>query len=340
MERTAFDNPWKTIIETYFEDFMGFFFCDIAEAIDWTIPHAFLDKELEKVMRDADSGNRYVDKLAKVQLKTGQETVLYIHIEVQSQYDADFSRRMFIYHYRLFDRYQLPVVSLAVLGDDDSKWKPDQYQYENFGCSLCFKFPSIKLLDYKQENLHQNKNPFAIITRTHLSALETRQKPQQRLEVKLTLTKALYQAGYDKQDILNLFHFIDWMLNLPKSVEQQFALELDEYEEQQKMRYVTSIERNGIEKGLEQGLEKGIVKGIEQGLEQGIEKGEVNTSRQYILDVLTLRFQKIPKSIENTIQQINDFPVLSLLHKEAIVTTSIELFERVLTENCDKLSLH
>ncbi len=327
MQKTAFDNPWKTIIETYFEDFMGFFFNEIAKAIDWNVAHTFLDKELEKVMRDADSGNRYVDKLAKVQLKTGQETVLYIHIEVQSQYDADFSRRMFIYHYRLFDRYQLPVVSLALLGDDDPKWKPSHYQYENFGCKLCFDFPSIKLLDYQQQDLRQNTNPFAIITRTHLSALETRQKPQQRLEVKLTLTKALYQAGYDKQDILNLFHFIDWMLNLPKTVEQQFALELDHYEEQQKMRYITSIEQNGIEKGLRQGLEQGF-------------KQELKTSRKYILDVLTLRFQQIPEDIENSLQQIDDLSVLSLLHKEAITAESILLFGKVLSDSCEELSLH
>ena len=327
MQKTAFDNPWKTIIETYFKDFMDFFFNDIAKAIDWNVPHIFLDKELEKVMRDADSGNRYVDKLVKTQLKTGQETVLYIHIEVQSQYDADFSRRMFIYHYRLFDRYQLPVVSLALLGDDDPKWKPSHYQYENFGCKLCFDFPSIKLLDYQQQDLQQKTNPFAIITRTHLSALETRQRPQQRLEVKLTLTKALYQAGYEKQDILNLFHFIDWMLNLPKTVEQQFALELDHYEEQQKMRYITSIEQKGIEKGLRQGLE--------QGLEQ-----ELKTSRKYILDVLILRFQQIPEDIENNLQQIDDLSVLSLLHKEAITVESIPLFVKVLSDSCEALSLH
>ncbi len=332
MEKTAFDNPWKTIIETYFEDFMGFFFKDIAQAINWRAPYTFLDKELEKVMRDADSGNRYVDKLAKVELKTGQKTVLYIHIEVQSQYDSDFSRRMFIYHYRLFDRYQLPVVSLAVLGDDDPKWKPDQYQYENFGCKLSFNFPSIKLLDYKQATLQQDNNPFAIITQTHLFALETRKKPQQRLEVKLTLTKALYQAGYSKQDILNLFHFIDWMLNLPKEIEQQFALKLDHYEEQQKMRYITSIERNGIEKGLKQGLK--------QGLEQGLEQGEAKASRTHILDILSLRFQQTSENIENTLNQINDLPMLSSLFKEAMTVESMEIFEAILIENCKKLALH
>ena len=184
-----------------------------------------------------------------------------------------------------------------------------------------------QIIRVNQLYLQQKTNPFAIITRTHLSALETRQKPQKRLEVKLTLTKALYQAGYEKQDILNLFHFIDWMLNLPKTVEQQFALELNQYEEQQKMRYITSIEQKGIEKGLRQGLE--------QGLEQ-----ELKTSRKYILDVLILRFQQIPEDIENNLQQIDDLSVLSLLHKEAITVESIPLFVKVLSDSCEALSLH
>jgi hypothetical protein len=50
--------------------------------------------------------------------------------------------------------------------------------------------------------------------------------------------------------------------------------------------------------------------------------------------MLRLRFQQTPEGIENTIQQINDFPVLSLLYKEAIVAKSIDVFEKILTENC------
>ena len=54
----------------------------------------------------------------KVWRGDGQETWVLIHIEVQAQVDADFSERMFVYHYRLFDRFRRPVVSLAILGDE------------------------------------------------------------------------------------------------------------------------------------------------------------------------------------------------------------------------------
>ena len=40
---------------------------------------------------------------------------------------------MFVYNYRLFDRYKRPVASLAVLADAHKRWKPDSY-----GFSVCY----------------------------------------------------------------------------------------------------------------------------------------------------------------------------------------------------------
>ena len=40
------------------------------------------------------------DKLFRVHLRNGTDLLLLIHIEVQSQHDPDFARRMFVYYYR------------------------------------------------------------------------------------------------------------------------------------------------------------------------------------------------------------------------------------------------
>ncbi|NEP60193.1 MAG: hypothetical protein F6K31_24855, partial [Symploca sp. SIO2G7] len=42
-------------------------------------------------------GRRAVDKLVKVWRKTGEEQWVFLHIEVQSQYDTDFRERVYIY---------------------------------------------------------------------------------------------------------------------------------------------------------------------------------------------------------------------------------------------------
>ena len=81
-------------------------------------------------------------------LQEGQEAWVLIHIEVQSQRDDDFPERMFVYHYRLYDRHRRPVVSLAVLGDEQPTWRPHRFSYSLCGCTVGLEFPVVKLLDY------------------------------------------------------------------------------------------------------------------------------------------------------------------------------------------------
>ncbi|MDY7050216.1 MAG: hypothetical protein RPG89_16750 [Microcystis panniformis WG22] len=55
---TDFDTPWKDVLEIYFEDFVSFFFPHAHVGIDWNQDFEFLDKELQKVVRDAELGKR------------------------------------------------------------------------------------------------------------------------------------------------------------------------------------------------------------------------------------------------------------------------------------------
>lgn len=64
--------------------------------------------------------------------------------------------------------------------------------------------------------------------------------------------------GFIEGIILNLFGIIDWMLTLPLELDREFWQEYREYEESQNMRYITSVERIGIEEGRKQGIEQGI----------------------------------------------------------------------------------
>ena len=111
-----YDSPWKEAVEHVFPEFIDFYFPDASRQIDWARGHTFLDKELQQIVRDAELGRRHVDKLACVTTHAGEEDWLCVHIEVQGSVDHDFARRMFVYNYRIFDTYDRPVASLAVLG--------------------------------------------------------------------------------------------------------------------------------------------------------------------------------------------------------------------------------
>jgi hypothetical protein len=256
--RDQFDSPWKEILEVYFEDFILFFFPQVHAEIDWSRGYDFLDQELAQVLRDAELGKRLADKLVKVWKLNGEETWVLVHIEIQSQEEGQFGERMFVYYYRLRDKYDLPIASLAILGDERDTLRPEPFESELWGCEVSFRFPIIKLLDYlpRWAELEASQNPFAIVVMAHLKTKETRNDSVARKEWKFKLTRSLYEQGYEQQDILNLFRFIDWILELPEGLKQSFRNELEEYERERQMPYVTSIERMGIE-GIEQGIEQG-----------------------------------------------------------------------------------
>jgi hypothetical protein len=256
--RDQFDSPWKDILEAYFQDFIQFFFPQIHAQIDWSRGYDFLDQELRQVVRDAELGKRLADKLVKVWKLSGEETWVLVHIEIQNQEESRFGERIFVYYYRLRDKYDLPIVSLAILGDERETWRPQPFQTELWGCRVQFEFPIVKLLDYMPlwTELEANRNPFAIAVMAHLKTKETRNDAMARKEWKFKLTRSLYERGYERQDILNLFRFIDWILELPEDLKRSFRDELEEYERERQMPYVTSIERMGIEQGIEQGKEQ------------------------------------------------------------------------------------
>ncbi len=81
---------------------------------------------------------------------------------------------------------------------------------------------------------------------------------QQRKYWKFRLTRMLYERGYEKQDIIDLYCFIDWLLVLPEDLEEEFVRELCEFEKEKIMQYVSSIERIGFKKGKQQGVQHGI----------------------------------------------------------------------------------
>jgi hypothetical protein len=280
--------------------------------IDWSRGYEFLDQELQKVVRDATSKQRRVDKLVKVWLKNGQAALLYIHVEVQSQVEDDFNKRMFIYHYRLYDRYQQPILSLAILGDDREDWRPDGFGYEVLGCYISFYFPTVKLLDYQEklEELKPSRNPFAIVGLTHLKGLETRQLPAQRFYWKQEIFKALPEAGFSEAEIVDLYHFLDWVLALPAELTKQFDEFVTAYEEGKKMKYVTTLERSSIQKGLSQGI--------------------LERSREAVLEILALRFAEIPETLVAKIKALEDVSWLSDLLKKAVLVTSLEEFAQLL----------
>jgi hypothetical protein len=291
-ERSAamadYDSPWKEMLDGYFPAFMAFFFPAAAAEIDWSRGYESLDAELQQIVRDAALGTRLADKLIRVWRRDGSEQFVLIHIEIQGQRDPDFPKRMYVYNYRLFDRYDRPVVSLAVLTDASPTWRPMRYAYNLWGCQVSLVFPVVKVRAYRERwaELEASDNPFATVVMAHLHSQATRRRPGQRLEGKLQLVRRLYERGYARDDVLELFRFLDWVLTLPPALEARFQTAVIELEKERQMPYITSIERMSLERGRQEGRQEGH--------QEGRQEGEMVMLRR----LLTQRFGPLPDGVE------------------------------------------
>lgn len=301
-----YDSPWKEALEQYFEAFLALFFSNAYAVIDWNRPPESLDKELQQIVREAEVGKRLADKLFKVWRLGGEEAWVLVHIEVQSQEESDFAERMYVYNYRCFDRYRKPVISLAVLGDENVAWRPSFYGYALGGCEVSLRFPVAKLLDYETEwqSLEESTNPFAVMVMAHLKTKATRGVLQERKQWKWSLVRRLFEGGYSREDIVRLFRLIDWMMVLPEELQREFQDELRRYQEESQMPLLSRMELDA----------------------------KLETLREGVITILEVRFGEVAPELIEVINTLKDMPVLKQLHRQAIAIPSIEAFQEVLEQ--------
>ncbi|MCC2672678.1 MAG: transposase, partial [Armatimonadetes bacterium] len=278
--------------------------------IDWSRGYQFLDQELRQVIRRATTGKNRVDLLAQVWLNDGSEAWVLVHVEVQAQRDTGFTKRVYRYHGRLTDRWDRPVVTLAVLADADASWRPDRFHYELWDCEVLLRFPVVKLLDLDEAELAESRNPLAVVIRAHRRAQATRRSPNRRLRAKMELVRELYQSGMSRPEVLELLRLIDWLLALPEDLEAHFQQQLHTWDEEKRMPYITSWERLGHRRGRQEGRQEAL--------------------HDAILRNLSIDHGDVPSELAERIVQVTDPEQLLDLVRSSVRAESLDAFRRAL----------
>ena len=151
---------------------------------------------------------------------------------------------MYVYHCRLVASYnEREVVSLAVLADDNPRWRPDSFVYQRWGMEVEFRFPAVKLLDYaangriggkRQPFRHADPGPPGHAGNPPgLAAAEGAEvQPGQRLR----------ERGWDAEQVRQLFNLIDWLMELPKDLKIEFHEQVRRYKEENRMPFINTFE--------------------------------------------------------------------------------------------------
>ncbi|NER99046.1 MAG: transposase, partial [Symploca sp. SIO1B1] len=190
-------------------------------------------------------------------------------------------------------------------------WRPNKYSYVLGGCKVFIKFPVVKLLDYQAQwqDLEESTNPFAIMTMAHLTTLMTQGKPQRRQQGKWDVVRKLLEKGYDQEDIRKLFRLLDWMMTLPEELQQSFEEQLSRYQQERRMPLLSHMEIRGMQRGA------------------------VQNAHEWLLEVLTIRFEVVPPEVIEAINQIEEVSILKQLHRQAITISSMVEFQKLLSYN-------
>lgn len=254
------DRLFKELLTTFFVEFLELFFPELVAYLEpGTLE--FLDKE---VFTDITEGDRYeADLIAKIKFRT-QETFFLIHVESQAQYQANFSKRMFRYFSRLYEKYDLPVYPIAVFSYDTPRSPQPSRHQVTFPNKLVldFNYDIIQLNRLNWRDFLQQQNPVA-------SALMAKMNmaTQERARVKLECLRLLATLRLNPAKMKLISGFIDTYLRLNSEEESLLASEIAKMEPVQQevvMEIVTSWMERGIEQGIEQGIERGLQRGKQE----------------------------------------------------------------------------
>ncbi len=151
----------------------------------------------------------------------------------------------------------------------------------------------------------------------HLKTKSTKSNLTEREEWKWLLVRSLYERGLSKFDIINLFKFIDKMMTLPPELQQNLESKINQYEEEQKMEFLSTMEERAIERSQQ----------------IGEQIGAKENCRQNILDLLQMRFNSVPETLVESLNNIEDLAFLKQLLLETIRVNSIVEFEELIQQN-------
>jgi len=235
------DRLFKELLTTFFFEFIELFFPKVAAYLERDSLN-FLDKE---IFTDVTAGEQYeADLVAKVRFR-GEESFFLIHTEHQSEARGDFSKRMFRYFARLYEKHALPVYPIALFSYDvPQRPEPTFHRVD---------FPDFRVLEFNYRVIQLNRlnwRDFLRYQNPVASALMAKMKiaPSDRPRVKAECLRLMATLQLDRARMKLISGFVDTYLRLNAEEETIFRTEISTIEPSDReefMEIVTSWELQG-----------------------------------------------------------------------------------------------
>ncbi len=297
------DRLFKELLTHFFQEFMEAFFPKASQMLDYN--HlVFLTQE---VLTDVTAGEKkYIDILVQTRL-LGEEGIVLIHVEFQAQKDPDFAQRMFRYYARLFLKYDLRILPVAIQSHKTRKEEPSSFQVT---------FPFHKVLEFQFLQLHLKRNYWKTYLQKDnpavaalLSCMDYDEK--EKIQLKVEFFKMIIRLKLDPARSKLLIGFFESYVTLipqeEKAVQLQLAQELPPEEVKEMEEILTSYHLEGREEGSLVTLQRAVIKLSTQKL--GTISPEVKQRIQETKDIALLE-----KALEHILNLESEQALLQLLN--------------------------
>ena len=261
LPRKRNDELLKGILEDNFKDMLCFLYPSADTLFDFSRGFTFMDKELIPIFpeRIAVSGSRIVDLLVKTYLNSGAEKWILVHVEIEGASKEAFLARLFTYHYRLLDRFHVPVETIVLYTTDKRQKVKREYHYQVIKTEIRFRFLGYHIFDHSKEALLSMDNIFALVVLACQQALNEGKLWEEELALhRLTIARSLLKNGkYGKDRILRFLYFLKNFIFIQNdNLNQVFDDYIGEVSGGTiKMGVIEVVKKHAREDGLAKGLE-------------------------------------------------------------------------------------
>ncbi len=300
-----FDAVSKHLVQTYPADFARF-----------ALRRDDLD-DVEVLDTEQPTSHR-IDSLLRVHLD-GQYVL--VHHEFQTtDSKPPMPLRMAGYIGRLIEHYGLPVYAHVIyLRPSAGRRDPGYYMQEHPECPIIIRYKVSRLSQIAGRAILA-RGPVGLLPFAPLMQPPAGQSQQSWLAQCVAKAASLPLDQPVKANLLTGLAILGGLVYNPQTIETTIAKEhlMDLMRESSFAQYLAEMFR-------EEAQEQGRKEGIEQGIEQG--------GREFLLDVLALRFPADQvRPLAARIEAIADVPRLKRLHRAAIQAPNLEAFRSLLDE--------
>ncbi len=295
-EPTPHDLIFKTACRYFFDDVVELTRPQLAQRLDFSEVE-FIEQE---AFSDFPKGERAIaDLVAKVRLKDGQERVVLVQVEVESEFRSAMDERAFYYYLHLRAKYRLPLVTIVIfLRGGKVSLEVREYVDQIDDLEVCrFRYVAFCLRPSRAED-------FIDLPQALAPALAALMKSDwDPVEKKVRCWRAISHADVDDARRYVLAKIVDIYVELNEADAARFAAE---------------VERESNKEI------QGMVITWEDALAASKTEGKAEAARNHILRILQRRLDSVPSFVRTKLDAIDNVERLEEILDQAIVVSSAD----------------